>query len=71
MTSLQKKGRTFQWTAECQQSFERLKHLLTTAPMLKVADPEKSFVVCTDASKEGVGGVLTQEGKVIAYESRN
>eukprot|EP00253_Pinus_taeda_P011685 PITA_11685 len=35
-----------------------------------VEDPEKEYVVCTDASKEGVGGVLMQEGKVIAYESR-
>lgn len=70
MTSLQKKGHAFQWTVECQQSFERLKHLLTTTPMIKVADPEKSFVVFKDGSKEGVGGVLTQEGKVIAYESQ-
>eukprot|EP00253_Pinus_taeda_P018941 PITA_18941 len=58
------------WTSECQQSFDRLKHLLTTAPILSIADPNKDYVVCTDASKEGVGGVLMQEGKVIAYESR-
>lgn len=70
VTSLQKKGCTFQWIEECQQSFEKLKHSLTTAPVLKVVDPEKSFVVCTDASKEDVGGVLTQEGKFIAYESK-
>jgi len=70
ITSLQKKGRAFKWTPECQQSFEQLKHLLTTAPILSIADPNKDYVVCTDASKEGVGGVLMQEGKVIAYESR-
>eukprot|EP00253_Pinus_taeda_P022539 PITA_22539 len=69
ITSLQKKGKVFKWTADCQRSFEQLKHLLTTAPVLCVADPEKEYVVCTDASKEGVGGVLMQEGKVIAYES--
>jgi len=68
MTYLQKNGHTFQWIEECQQSFEKLKHLLATALVLKVADPKKSFVVCTDASKEGVGRVLTQEGKVIAYK---
>lgn len=39
-------------------------------PVLSIADPNKNYVVCTDASKEGVGGVLMQEGKVIAYESR-
>ena len=70
ITSLQKKGKLFKWTAECQQSFDRLKHLLTTAPILSIADPNMDYVVCTDASKEGVGGVLMQEGKVIAYESR-
>lgn len=58
ITSLQKKGKIFNWTAECQQSFEQLKHLLTTTPVLSIADPEKDDVVCTDASKEGVGGVL-------------
>ena len=70
ITSLQKKGKVFKWTTDYQRSFEQLKHLLTTAPVLSVADPEKELVVCTDASKEGVGGVLMQEGKVIAYESR-
>lgn len=70
ITSLQKKGKTFKWNAECQRSFEQLKHLLTTARILSIADPSKDFVVCTDASKEGVGVVLMQEGKVIAYESR-
>eukprot|EP00253_Pinus_taeda_P025715 PITA_25715 len=70
ITSLQKKGKAFKWTAECQQSFDRLKHLLTIAHILSIVDPNKDYVVCTDASKEGVGGVLMQEGKVIAYESR-
>ena len=70
MTSLQKKRRCFQWIAECQQSFENLKHLLTTAHVLKVAGLEKSFLVSKDACKERVGGGLIQQGKVIAYESR-
>eukprot|EP00253_Pinus_taeda_P005724 PITA_05724 len=70
ITSLQKKGRTFRWSSECQQSFERLKQLLTSAPVLSIADPNKDYVVCTNASGEGVGGVLMQEGKVIAYKSR-
>eukprot|EP00253_Pinus_taeda_P019694 PITA_19694 len=63
--------RSFMGLTECQKSFEQLKHLLTTVPILSIADPSKDYVVCTDASKEGVGGVLMQEGKVIAYESRN
>eukprot|EP00253_Pinus_taeda_P012142 PITA_12142 len=65
-----KKGKLFHWTPNCQKSFEQLKHLLTTAPILSIADPNKDYVVCTDASKEGLGGVLMQDGRVIAYESR-
>ena len=44
--------------------------MLTTAPVLKIEDPNKGFVVCTDTCNEGFGGVLTQEGHVISYESR-
>lgn len=47
-----------------------MKLLLTTSSILKIADPDKDFLVCTDACKEGLGGVLTQENCVIAYESR-
>lgn len=43
---------------------------MTSAPVLSVADPSKEFKVCTDACKKGVGAVLSQEGKVITYESR-
>ena len=44
--------------------------MLTIALVLSVADPNKNFIVCNDASKEGLGGVLTQECHVICYESR-
>jgi hypothetical protein len=71
ITSLQKKGTKFNWSQKCQDSFNRLKELLTSTPILKVADPDKDFTVCVDASKEGIGGVLTQEGHMICYESRN
>jgi hypothetical protein len=43
---------------------------LTSAPILKVADPDKDFTVCVDAIKEGLSGVVTQEGNVICYESQ-
>ena len=49
ITSLQKKVMKFEWTSRCEESFQKLKNLLTSAPILKVADPEKNFVVCTDA----------------------
>jgi hypothetical protein len=70
ITSLQKKGVKFIWTSECEERFQELKYLLTNAPVLKIADPNKDFLVCTDACKEGLGGVLMQEGHVICYESR-
>jgi hypothetical protein len=40
-------------------------------PILNIADPNESCVVCTYAGKEGLGGVLTQNGHVIGYESKN
>ena len=70
ITSLQRKGVKFEWTKKFQNSFEQLKLKLTTAPILKIADPDKGFVVRTDACREGLGGVLLQENSVIAYESR-
>ena len=70
ITSLQRKGFKFEWTGKCQNSFEQLKLKLTTAPILKIVDPDKEFFVCTNACREGLGGVLLQENSVIAYESR-
>jgi hypothetical protein len=70
ITSLQKKGINFNWSEKCQDNFNKLKELLTTTPILKVADPDKDFIVCVDASKEGLGGVLTHEGQVICYKSQ-
>ena len=70
ITSLQKKGIKFEWTPKCKESFQRLKELLTSAVVLKITDPNEDFVVCTNACKEGIGGVITQNGHVICYESR-
>ena len=47
-----------------------MKNLLTSAPALKIADPEKYFVVCIDACDQGLGGVLMQDNHVICYDSR-
>jgi hypothetical protein len=70
ITSLQNKGIKFEWTIECEDNFNLLKELLTSAPILKIVDPNGIFVVCTYACKEGLGGVLSQNGHVIGYESR-
>ena len=55
ITNLQKKGTQFDWTEKCQQAFNELKRRLTTTPVLKVPNMDKDFVVCTDASGEGLG----------------
>ena len=62
ITSLEKKWKKFVWDKRCEESFRKLKELLTTATILIIADPNKGFVVCTDACNNGLGGVLTQEG---------
>ena len=50
--------------------FEELKKRLTTTPILALPSENGGFVVYTDASRMGLGGVLMQNGKVIAYTSR-
>jgi hypothetical protein len=69
-TSLQKNGVKFIWTSECEERFKEMKYLLTNVPMLKIVDPNKVFLMCTNSCKKGLGGVLMQEGHVIFYESR-
>ena len=44
ITSLQKKGKKFDWTEKCMEIFNKLKHLLTTAPILNIVDPFKDFI---------------------------
>ena len=71
MTALRNKASNFLWTAKCEESFQKLKHILMTAPVLRIADTDGDFVVCMDARKEGLGGVLLQNDHMICYESWN
>nr|AAM08795.1 Putative retroelement [Oryza sativa Japonica Group]AAP52970.1 retrotransposon protein, putative, Ty3-gypsy subclass [Oryza sativa Japonica Group] len=70
MTQLLKKDEKFKWTAECDKSFEELKKKLVSAPVLILPDQMKDFQVYCDASRHGLGCVLMQEGRVVAYASR-
>ncbi|WVZ93511.1 hypothetical protein U9M48_039483 [Paspalum notatum var. saurae] len=70
MTSLLKKDTAFKWIADRQAAFDELKKRLTTAPILTLPDQQKKFTVYCDASRDGLGCVLMQEGKVVAYGSR-
>jgi hypothetical protein len=69
MTQLLEKDRKFDWTPKCEQAFHTLRTLLTSAPVLAQPDIKKPFDVYCDASCTGLGGVLMQEGRVIAYAS--
>ena len=60
MITLQKKENKFSWKTKCEESFQNLKQLLMTAPILRIADPNGDFVVCNGVSKEGIGGVLME-----------
>jgi hypothetical protein len=70
ITKLQKKNKKYVWNEKCAKAFRRLKELLTTAPIPKVPNMDMDFLVCTNTSKEGLGGVLMQDDRVIAYISR-
>ena len=70
MIALQKKENNFLWTTKCEESFQKLKQLLTTAPILRIMDPDGDFLVFVDAIKEGLGGVLLQNDYAIYYESQ-
>ena len=70
MTKLLQKEAKFNWTSDCEAAFQQLKILLTTAPILTQPDVAKPFDVYCDASGTGLGCVLMQEGRVIAYASR-
>jgi hypothetical protein len=69
ITSLLRKGSRFKWTYECDQNFSKLKQSLNSTPILKVPYMDMPFIVCNDASKEGLGAVLSQYGRVISYAS--
>ncbi|GFV91619.1 retrovirus-related Pol polyprotein from transposon 17.6 [Trichonephila clavipes] len=64
----------FQWTKECEDSFLQLKEALTSSPILIYPQPDKPFILDTDASNESVGAVLSQEidgqERVVAYWSK-
>jgi hypothetical protein len=70
LTRLTDKGADFEWDIDCGVSFQTLKHKLMNAPILSLFESGKRFTVHTDASRIGLGCVLMQDGKVIAYGSR-
>lgn len=64
------KGAPFRWLDECELSFQKLKTALTTTPVLMLPTGSGSYKVYCDVSRIGLGAVLMQDGRVIAYASR-
>lgn len=70
MTDLLKGHAQWIWSQSCQDAFEHTNHALTSHPVLIMPDYSKLFEVVSDASVTGLGVVLLQEGRPVAYESR-
>jgi hypothetical protein len=70
ITALHKKGVKFTRALEYEEIFQKLKYLPTHAHVLNITDPDNDFLVCKYSCKEGLGGFLMQEGRVIWYASR-
>ena len=68
---LLKEDNDFKWEYEQESSFQQLKHLCSTPPVLAYYDVNKPVEIECDSSKDGLGAVLLQEGHVIAYASRS
>ena len=70
--ALTEKTKSWQWTEQCEAAFSSLKGKLLLPPILSFPQFDRTFVVDTDASQEGIGAVLAHEGheQVIAYASR-
>ncbi|KFD59566.1 hypothetical protein M514_28257 [Trichuris suis] len=70
LNALLEKDSCFNWNSAAQKAFQQLKDHLTTAPVLASPCFQREFTLFTDASDKGLGAVLEQDGKVIAYASR-
>ena len=70
LTRLTQKNVKFVWTDRCEEYFQLLKDLLTSAPVLTLPSGNEGYTVYCDASRVGLGCVLMQNRRVVAYASR-
>jgi hypothetical protein len=71
LRNLTKDNIQWQWHSEHDKAVEQIKKFLTLAPVLAIFDDSKPLVIQTDASKDGLGACLLQEGHPLAYASRS
>ena len=70
MTQLTSKDQPFSWTDSCEMCFGEMKRRLTTTPVLAIPDTTRTFEVYCDTSYQGLGCILMQEKRLVAYASR-
>ena len=71
VTWLTRKEEKFEWNEACEGAFQELKKRLTSAPILIIPEQGQGYSVYCDASKKGLGCVLMQKDKVVAYGSHS
>ena len=70
LTDLLRKGVKFAWGQDQEQAYAELKRRISSAPVLALPDPAKDYVLTTDASDAGLGAVLSQDNRPIAFYSK-
>ena len=70
LTKLLRKRVKFEWNDKYQSSFDQLKKILVEAPVLTHPTPGREYAMYSDASRIGLGCVLMQDGKIVAYALR-
>ena len=70
LRELLKPENEFCWNAEHQEAFEKLKRMLTSAPVLQYFNPKLEIKIQCDSSQSGLGAVIKQGEKVVEYASR-
>jgi hypothetical protein len=67
---LTKNDTPFLWSADCIKAFKEIKEKITTAPVLRIYDPDQGLELQVDSSKDALGAVLMQKGQPIEFASR-
>ena len=70
LTDLLKKDQEWEWRSKCQAAFDELKGAMSSKPILRLPNLELPFEVQTNVSDRALGGVLVQEGHLVAFENR-